>query len=58
MKVVIIVIEAEENKNKLPEEVKEQIFQTVLESASRSTSFLPEELAASLIEAYKKINLS
>ncbi|WND48710.1 hypothetical protein [Pasteurella multocida] len=58
MKVVIIVIEAEENKNKLPEEVKEQIFQTVLESASRSTSFLPEELAASLIEAYKKINPS
>ncbi|MFC1079618.1 hypothetical protein ACFGYR_03965 [Pasteurella multocida] len=44
--------------NCLDKAVKDQIFQTVLDSASRSTGFLPEDLAASLIEAYKKINLS
>ncbi|HDR1501820.1 TPA: hypothetical protein QB448_002250 [Pasteurella multocida] len=44
--------------NCLEKAVKDQIFQTVLDSASRSTGFLPEDLATSLIEAYKKINLS
>ncbi|AFF24630.1 hypothetical protein M8868_11230 [Pasteurella multocida] len=33
MKVVITVIEAEENKNKLPKEVKEQIWETILHHA-------------------------
>lgn len=44
--------------NRLDKAVKDQIFQTVLDSASRNTGFSPEDLAGSLIEAYKKINQS
>ncbi|MGC7561286.1 hypothetical protein [Pasteurella sp. PK-2025] len=33
MKAIITVIEIEENKNKLPKEVKEQIWETVLHHA-------------------------
>lgn len=44
-----------DKSNRLDKAVKDQIFQTVLDSASRNTSLLPEELADSLIRAYKQI---